>query len=200
MAENYNILMDREISQLRGRPKLLLHSCCGPCSSWVLSVLHEHFDLSLVYYNPNIYPRAEYDVRLQSQKNLITGMFSQEEIALIPTEYDYNEFLAVSGGLESEPEGGGRCDACFKLRLEGTAMKAKDAGFDYFTTTLTVSPHKNTQLINAIGIKLGEKYGVKYLLSDFKKRDGYRKSIELSKKYGLYRQNYCGCEFSLLNG
>lgn len=199
MAENYNILMEKEISTLSGRPELLLHSCCGPCSSWVLGVLHEHFDLSLLYYNPNIYPNTEYDIRLKSQKELINGMFRQGEITLIPTEYNYREFLSVSGGLESEPEGGARCDRCFALRLEETAKQAKERGFDFFTTTLTVSPHKNAQIINATGLKLGEKYGVKYLVSDFKKRDGYRNSIELSKKYELYRQNYCGCEFSLLN-
>lgn len=199
MAENYNILMEKELSALSGRPRLLLHSCCGPCSSWVLTVLQDYFSLSVIYINPNIFPIEEYNIRLENQKKLLKNMPSGGEIELLPAEYDHNSFLEAAAGFEEEPEGAARCGKCFRLRLEETARLASRGGFDYFATTLTVSPHKNASLINSIGQSAGERHAVKYLRSDFKKRDGYRNSIILSEKYGLHRQNYCGCEFSRNN-
>ncbi len=193
MKINYQNQLDALITGLTDRPKLLLHSCCGPCSSYVTEYLTRYFDLTVLYFNPNIDPSAEYLRRLDTQKSLLdaTGW-----AALIPGEYDHHRFLEAIRGLESQPEGGARCAVCFRLRLEETARLAKAMGFPIFGTTLTVSPHKNAPLINEIGQEIAGKYGVVWLPSDFKKREGYKRSIQLSKEYALYRQDYCGCEFS----
>ena len=191
---DYNALMKQEISGLCGKPKLLLHSCCGPCSSSVLQKICEYFDVCVLFYNPNIYPLEEYNKRKQEQIKLLKSL----NINLMDVEYDENNFLNNIVGLENEKEGGARCNKCFLIRLEKTAMLAKNNGFDYFCTTLTVSPHKNATIINTIGKALEEKYCIKFLPSDFKKENGYLNSIILSKEYNLYRQNYCGCKFSLV--
>ncbi|NCB51297.1 MAG: epoxyqueuosine reductase QueH [Clostridia bacterium] len=192
---NFQIETDKVLISVKGgeKPSLLLQSCCGPCSSYVLEYLTEHFDVTLLYYNPNIQPREEYDLRLFNQLKLLEA-FPQAE--LLPCGYDSEAFDEAVRGLEAEPEGGARCTACFRLRLSYTARTAAEQGFDFFCTTLTVSPHKDANRINAMGRELGEKYGVRWLPSDFKKRDGYKRSIELSAQHGLYRQDYCGCLFS----
>ena len=188
---NYqNKLLDL-IKSLDYKPKLLLHSCCGPCSTTVLSILKDYFEITVFYYNPNIEPIEEYEKRKNEQIRLC-NIFN---IKVLDCDYDNASFRRAVEGLEQEKEGGARCSVCYKLRLEKTAQMAKELDFEYFTTTLTVSPYKNSQKINAIGAFLEQNYGVKYLYSDFKKNDGYKKSIDLSRKYNLYRQNYCGCEF-----
>ncbi len=193
MKTDYQKELDLLISSLKNKPKLLLHSCCGPCSSYVLMYLSKHFEITLFYYNPNIFPPEEYEKRLFNQKKVIekTGYAT-----LMPSEYDHGEFLAAAKGLEKEREGGKRCTECFKIRLQKTAKAATEGGFDYFATTLSVSPHKNAALLGKLGEEIGREYGVKHLPSDFKKREGYKRSIELSKELELYRQDYCGCEFS----
>ncbi len=187
--------MEDIISKLDFKPKLLIHACCGICSSSVLERLNDYFDITVLYYNPNTYPFDEYIKRFDTLKELIDKM--ELSIEVMETGYDSERFYSVSEGLEDEREGGLRCAECFRLRLEKTAMIAKEKGFDYFCTTLSVSPHKNSALINKIGAELEEEYGVKFLYSDFKKREGFKRSNDLSRKYNLYRQNYCGCEFSL---
>lgn len=195
MKRNYQIEMEEEIARLCGRrPKLLLQSCCGPCSSAVLERLNEAFQLTVYYYNPNIEPEEEYLHRLSEQKRLLTLLPFPAEF--LPCEWENERFRAFAEGMENVPEGGERCHACFALRLEKTAQAAKEGGFEYFTTTLSVSPHKDTEAVNRIGLAAGEKYGVKYLIADFKKKNGYLRSLQLSKEYGLYRQDYCGCLFS----
>ena len=189
---NYQNKLLELINSLDYRPKLFLHSCCGPCSTTVITMLKEYFDITVFYYNPNIEPREEYEKRKSEQIRLIKE-FDSEFVKFLDCDYANEEFRSVAKGLEEEKEGGARCSVCFKLRLEKTALKAKKLGFEYFGTTLTVSPYKNSKVINAIGAMLEDNFGVKYLYSDFKKNDGYKKSIELSKKYDLYRQNYCGC-------
>ena len=193
MKRNYQLELDRITASLSGRPRLLLHSCCGPCSSYVLEYLTRYFEVFLSYYNPNIQPRAEYDLRLENQLKVLERI---PGVTLVPCGYDGGAYDEAVRGLEDEPEGGARCTECFKLRLDFAAREAKRLGCDYFATTLTVSPHKDAQRINAIGEDLAGKYGVKWLPGDFKKRDGYKRSIELSREFGLYRQNYCGCLFS----
>jgi len=193
---NYYKEMEAALQRLEGHPRLLLHSCCGPCSSAVLELLTAHFDLTLFYYNPNIYPEAEYALRLATQKKLLTAMFPEGNVKMTASEYRPADFDAAIRGLESEPEGGARCGKCFALRLEETAKAAVSGGFAYFTTTLTVSPHKNADVINELGLALGGQYGVPFLPSDFKKRDGYRRSVALANEYALYRQSYCGCRYS----
>lgn len=190
--ENYQKKLDEIIKMLEGRPKLALHSCCGPCSSYVLEYLKEYFDITLFYYNPNIYPAEEYDHRLREQLRLCDIL----QIPAIACEYRPEIFFDAVKGLEEEPEGGARCAKCFALRLEYTASLAKQKGFLLFTTTLTVSPHKNAQVINQIGEAIAQKHGICWLPSDFKKKNGYLRSIQLSQQFGLYRQNYCGCKFS----
>lgn len=192
---NFQIETDKMIRAMKGdeKPRLLLQSCCGPCSSYVLEYLTKHFDVTLLYYNPNIQPREEYDLRLQSQFKLLEAF---PQVLFMPCEYDGGAFDESVRGLEAEPEGGARCTACFQLRLSRTARLAAENGFGYFCTTLTVSPHKDARRINALGEALGEEYGVRWLPSDFKKRDGYKRSIELAAEHGLYRQDYCGCLFS----
>lgn len=190
--------MQKEIEYtktLPQKPTLLLHACCAPCSSAVLEVLVEHFDITIFFYNPNISPKSEFDYRLEELHRLLVEM-NLTEINIISPDYDESEFLNIAKGQETLPEGGARCKDCYRLRLEKTAEHAKKGGFDYFTTTLSVSPYKNAQALNEIGGALGEEYGVKYLLSDFKKGDGYKRSCQLSREYNLYRQNYCGCVFS----
>lgn len=177
-------------------PSLLLHACCAPCSSACLEYLNENFDITVFYYNPNISPKSEFEKRLGEEKRLVSEMPLCKNVNVIEGEYNYNDFLEAIKGLEGAPEGGERCFKCYRLRLEKTAELAKEQGFDYFCTTLSISPLKNSQRINEIGAEIAEKYGVKWLPSDFKKKEGYKRSIELSKQYGLYRQNFCGCVFS----
>ena len=185
------------IESLNGTvPTLLLHSCCAPCSSYTLEYLSRYFSITVFYFNPNISPKAEFDKRFAEQKRLIETLPSENKISLICGDYNYDEFLNIARGYESVPEGGERCFRCYRMRLEKTAELAKQNGFDYFCTTLSISPLKNSQKINEIGFNVAEKYGVKWLPSDFKKREGYKRSIELSREYDLYRQNFCGCVFS----
>ena len=198
MKQNYQKQMDAVVASLpQGeRPRLLLQSCCGPCSSYVLEALTPYFCVTVLYYNPNIQPREEYDLRLENQRKIIAALPTPSAVDILECDYDGEKFDAAVKGLESEPEGGARCSVCFRLRLEETAKRAKELGFDWFCTTLTVSPHKDAERLNQIGKALGERYGVPFLPSDFKKRDGYKRSIQLSKEYDLYRQDYCGCLFS----
>jgi len=187
---NYQIELEKIINNLDGKKKLLLHSCCAPCSSYCITYLKDYFDITILYYNPNIEPYEEYNKRKNEQKKLC-DLFG---INVMDCDYDNDLFHDTVKGLECEPEGGKRCFKCYELRLEKTASLAK--GYDFFGTTLTISPLKNSRKINEIGLILEEKYGIKYLLSDFKKKEGYKKSILLSKEYNLYRQNYCGCVYS----
>jgi predicted adenine nucleotide alpha hydrolase (AANH) superfamily ATPase len=197
---NYQRELDcalNRISSTGKTPRLLLHSCCGPCSSYVLEYLSKYFSITVLYYNPNIYPRGEFDQRAAVQRSLLERMKFANPVELMVSDYRPGEFDEAARGFEAEPEGGKRCLKCFELRLEAAARLAKERNFDYFTTTLSVSPHKDAQALNEIGKKLSEEYGVPYLFSDFKKREGYKRSIELSELYGLYRQDYCGCKYSI---
>ncbi len=195
---NYQLELDNIINKLEGRPRLLLHSCCGPCSSYVLEYLTEYFDITVLYYNPCIAPTSEYEHRKAVQKALIAKMNEEgKSISFCECDYNHNLFLEIVNGFETEREGGERCHKCYRQRLEYTGKVARDGNYDYFTTTLTVSPYKNASVLNELGLEISRNYGVPYLLSDFKKRDGYKRSIELSKVYSLYRQDYCGCEFSI---
>ena len=193
MKENYQKELDAVVARLTDKPRLLLQSCCGPCSTYVLSYLKQYFDITLLYYNPNIQPRAEYDLRLENQRKVLAAM---PEVHILECAYDGEAYNAAVRGLEGEPEGGARCTVCFRLRLEETARLAAEGKFDYFCTTLTVSPHKDAARINTIGRALGEQYGVAWLPSDFKKREGYKQSITLYRELDLYRQDYCGCLYS----
>lgn len=196
---NYQKELDKVLENINGIfPKLLLHVCCAPCSSYVLEYLSNYFDITVLYYNPNISPYDEYKKRLNEEIRLINEM-NKKNIKILECDYDNNIFEETVKGLEQVPEGGIRCYKCYQLRLEKTATIAKENDFDYFTTTLTISPLKNSQVLNKIGRELEEKYNVKYLYSDFKKKEGYKTSIILSKKYNLYRQNYCGCKYSKQN-
>lgn len=177
-------------------PSLLLHSCCAPCSSYVLEYLSQYFRITVFYYNPNITDQQEYDLRVQEQERLIRELPARYPIRFVAGAYEPSSFYQVVKGLEKEPEGGARCEKCFVLRLEETAQLAKAEGYDYFTTTLTISPLKNAPLLNEIGEALAEQYQVAFLNSDFKKKNGYKRSTELSAQYGLYRQDYCGCIYS----
>jgi predicted adenine nucleotide alpha hydrolase (AANH) superfamily ATPase len=182
------------------RPRLLLHSCCGPCSSYVLEYLSKHFAVTVFYYNPNIWPEAEFHKRAEVQRTLVSRLNPDDPAELVVADYRPEEFVNIATGLETEPEGGKRCRRCFALRLEEAARYAGEHAFDYFTTTLSVSPHKDAAVLNELGGTLAEKYGVPFLFADFKKRGGYKRSIELSGQYGLYRQNYCGCRYSYHDG
>lgn len=177
-------------------PTLLLHSCCAPCSSYVLEYLSNYFAITVFYYNPNIYPETEYALRVEEQKKLIEQLPAKYPISFIEGHFDPKEFYQAVKELEHIPEGGERCHACFSLRLRETAMLAARQQFDYFTTTLTISPLKNAPKLNEIGEALAAEYGIRWLPSDFKKKNGYKRSTELSAEYGLYRQDYCGCVFS----
>lgn len=178
---------------------LLLHSCCGPCSSAVLERLVADYNVTVLYYNPCIHPQSEYIKRKETQLEVIKKLNekSDSKILFLDCDYDPESYFEKVKGLENEKEGGARCEVCFKQRLEMTARLAKENGFDLFTTTLTVSPHKNAELINEIGEKFAKEFGVEFLYSNFKKQNGYLRSIELSKEMGLYRQNYCGCAYSI---
>jgi len=178
-------------------PSLLLHSCCGPCSSYVLEYLAAFFHITLLYYNPNILPAAEYHKRLDTQKQLLRLLPAANPIVLLEGDYAPEEFLCAVKGLENEPEGGARCEVCFRLRLGESAKIAKARGCDYFGTTLSVSPHKNAQLLAEIAAQLSAEYGVKALPADFKKRGGCQRSVLLAGQFGLYRQDFCGCPFSM---
>ena len=177
-------------------PSLLLHSCCAPCSSYCLEYLSQYFKITVLYYNPNLFPAGEYERRVSEQKKLVSALPAKYPVTLVEMKGEPEEFYSAVKGLEHIREGGERCFACFKLRLERAARYAKENGFDFFTTTLTISPLKNAQKLNEIGEAAGVKFGVRHLPSDFKKKDGYKRSVELSKVYGLYRQDYCGCVFS----
>lgn len=193
---NFDLKYRQIIEREKGKkPTLLLHSCCAPCSSAVLERVVEHFEVTVFYYNPCITESEEYYVRLGEQKRFLKEAYG-DKIPLIEGRYISKEFFFLTEGHEKDPEGGARCTLCFNDRLGETARTAKEGGFDYFCTTLTVSPHKNTELINAIGEKLSAEVGVRWLYSDFKKGNGFKRSIELSNEYGLYRQSYCGCLFS----
>ncbi len=199
---NYALETDRILldENTKGK-KLLLHSCCAPCSSYVLLMLRQNFEITVFYYNPNITDAVEYHKRVAEQQRLITVLNCENiedayPIKFIEGTYEPERFFTMARGLECVPEGGARCKKCFELRLRETADLARRLQFDYFTTTLTISPLKNAQVLNELGRQLSEEYQVSYLFSDFKKRDGYKQSIQLSQKYDLYRQNFCGCEFS----
>ncbi len=179
-----------------GTRTLLLHSCCAPCSSYCLEYLSPYFEITDMFYNPNIYPEEEYVKRERELERLIGNMPLENPVHFLPLPYDSDEFFKAVKGLEDFGEGSERCKACFKLRLERAAKYAAENGFDYFTTTLSISPYKNAQVLYDISKELSEKYGVKFLPSDFKKKNGYKRSIELSRDYELYRQDYCGCFFS----
>ncbi len=192
---NYDKKLEEIINTLEYKPKLLLHSCCGPCSSYVITYLCKYFDITILYYNPNIEPKEEYEMRKNEQKRLIKEM-NLPNLHMLDIDYDNDTYREYVKGYEKDIEGGERCHLCYRLRLEKTCIKAKEEDYEYFGTTLTVSPYKNAQILNKIGENLANKYKIKWLYSDFKKKDGYKKSIELSHQYNLYRQNYCGCLFS----
>ncbi len=196
---NYQKELEKLIADIQKEgkvPKLLLHSCCAPCSSYVLEYLTDYFDITVFYYNPNIFPENEYTKRILEQQMLIQEMKVKHSVSFLAGSYEKERFYEIAKGLEHLKEGGERCFKCYELRLLEAARIAKEGGFDYFTTTLSISPMKNAEKLNEIGKVAGQRYGVSYLQSDFKKRNGYKRSIELSKEYGLYRQDYCGCEFS----
>lgn len=193
MNENYANKLKEIIDKLDYKPRLLLHSCCAPCSSYVITYLYDYFDITILYYNPNIHPYEEYKKRKDEQIRLISNF---KGVKIIDCDYDNDIYNELIKGLENEPERGSRCTKCFYLRLDKTGEIAKKNNFEYFGTTLTVSPYKNAKLLNEIGEDISKKYDIKWLYSDFKKNDGYKKSIELSKKYDLYRQDYCGCIYS----
>ena len=198
---NYRLLMERELAliQSAGRtPRLLLHVCCAPCASGCLEELCAVFDVTCFYYNPNIFPKEEYDRRADELARLARVMPLRLPPRVETGDYDRERFEALAQGMEALPEGGERCMRCYRLRLSETANKARAGAYDYFTTTLSVSPYKNAAKLNEIGGELAEAYGVKWLFSDFKKNNGYLRSIQNSREYGLYRQNYCGCVYSRL--
>lgn len=192
---NYQLEMEKVLRTLDGtRPKLLLHACCAPCSSATLERLAAHFDITILYYNPNIYPPEEYHRRETELERFVEEAGYHYPVVELP--YDPQEFYTAVQGLEQEPERGSRCTVCYRLRMRRAAQYARENGFDWFTTTLSISPHKDAKRINAIGQELEAEFGVKHLPSDFKKHNGYLRSLQLSEEYGLYRQDYCGCEFS----
>lgn len=198
-SRNYAKELERLIQKLQqeGRvPRLLLHACCAPCSSAVLEYLSQYFAITLLYYNPNIAPLEEYKKREAELRRLVSQMKFTHPVELLPCQYDGQAFVQAARGLEGEPEGGKRCEACFRLRLRYAAQEAARLRFDYYTTTLSISPMKNAPLLNQLGEEIGREFGVAHLPSDFKKKDGYKRSVQLSKEYDLYRQDYCGCAFS----
>lgn len=195
---NYDKLMEEQMSSIKEGSTLLLHACCAPCSSACLERLSNFFKITIIYYNPNITEEKEYLKRLEELKNFIQKIKVKYPINIIDTRYDPKEFFEISKGLEKEKERGKRCYKCYELRLEETAKVAKKNNFDFFATTLTLSPYKKTDWLNEIGENLSNKYQTSYLYSDFKKKNGYKRSIELSKEYNLYRQDYCGCIYSKL--
>ena len=197
---NYQKELDRVLEGLEREaavPRLLLHSCCAPCSSYVLEYLSRYFEITVLYYNPNIYPPEEFGKRLKEQQKLLADMEFVHPVRLVEGRFEPEVFYQAAKGLEQEPEGGKRCEACYELRLREAAREAAADGFDWFATTLSISPLKSAQKLMEIGERLGREYGVPYLPSDFKKKNGYKRSVELSAQYGLYRQNYCGCVYSI---
>ena len=199
MNINYHKLCLEEINKLKEPKNILLHSCCAPCSSYVITFLSNYFNLTILYYNPNIQPKEEYEKRKKEQIKLITSLNTKNKLDYLDCDYDNEIYNELIKGYENCIEGGNRCHICFNLRLEKTALLAKKHNYDYFCSTLTVSPHKNSKLINEIASKISEKYNIKWLYSDFKKNEGFKQSIELSKKYNLYRQDYCGCIYSKIS-
>lgn len=196
---NYQLILDNIIENITKKnllPRLLMHSCCAPCSSYCLSYLAEYFSITVLYYNPNISPAEEYYKRIKEQQRLIKELPAKNTISFVEGAYEPLKFFQMAEGMEDMEEGGERCFKCYEMRQRMAAEYARLHGFDYFTTTLSVSPHKNAQKLNETGLKLEKEYGVKYLVSDFKKKGGYQKSIQYSREYNLYRQNYCGCIFS----
>ena len=197
---NYQKELDRVLEGLEREaavPRLLLHSCCAPCSSYVLEYLSRYFEITVLYYNPNIYPPEEFGRRLKEQQKLLADMEFVHPVQLVEGRFEPEVFYQAAKGLEQEPEGGKRCEACYELRLREAAREAAAGGYDWFATTLSISPLKSAQKLMEIGERLGREYGVPYLPSDFKKKNGYKRSVELSAQYGLYRQNYCGCVYSI---
>ena len=198
-SRNYAKELERLIQKLQQEgkvPRLLLHACCAPCSSAVLEYLSQYFAITLLYYNPNIAPLEEDQKREAELRRLVSQMKFTHPVELLPCQYDGQAFVQAARGLEGEPEGGKRCEACFRLRLRYAAQEAARLRFDYYTTTLSISPMKNAPLLNQLGEEIGREFGVAHLPSDFKKKDGYKRSVQLSKEYDLYRQDYCGCAFS----
>jgi len=196
---NYQKELDKLINELEkeGRvPSLLLHSCCGPCSSYCIEYLSQFFYVTVFYYNPNIYPDDEYYHRVKEQQRFINAFPTKYPVEFIEGDYDKESFYEIAKGLEHEPEKGRRCHKCYDLRLRRTAQVAKEKSFDFFTTTLTISPMKDSQVLNEIGDRIGQELGVSWLVSDFKKKEGYKRSTELSKEFDMYRQDYCGCVYS----
>ncbi len=196
---NYQVVMEQLIKEncIDGKvPKLLLHSCCGPCSTYCISVLAKYFDVTVFYYNPNIYPPDEYTMRAAEQQRFIEQFPVEHPVSFVEGVYDTGSFYEMAKGLEDVPEGGERCFKCYELRLRESAKYASEHGFDFFTTTLSISPLKNAAKLNEIGGMLEREYNIKYLYSDFKKKEGYKKSTEISREYDMYRQYYCGCVYS----
>lgn len=199
MKINYQAELEKIIAKNQSDgviPTLFLHSCCAPCSSYVLEYLSQYFKITVFYYNPNIYPDEEYFKRVKEQKEFIERFPAKNKIDFVEGNFDKDRFYAMAKGKENIREGGERCFACYELRLRESAEYALKGNFDYFTTTLSISPLKNAEKLNQIGLSLEKEYGVKYLVSDFKKKDGYKRSVEISRQYGMYRQDYCGCVFS----
>ncbi len=197
--KNYGLMLEAQLKKIEGEgrlPRLLLHACCAPCSSYVLEYLSKYFDITLYFYNPNISPCEENDFRARELERLTREMPLCRVPKVIVAPYEPDVFLGAVKGMEELPEGGARCAICYRLRLEKTAEEAKNGGYDYFCTTLSISPYKRADWLNAIGGELEKKYGVRYLYSDFKKKNGYKRSCELSREHDLYRQDWCGCEFS----
>ncbi len=192
---NYDLEMTHQIDALKKKEKLLLHACCAPCSSAVLERISKYFDITILYYNPNITEEKEYNKRLEEIKTFVKKL-NLDNVTVLPGRYNPEEFFDIATGLEEEKERGKRCFKCYKLRLEETARQAEKLGFTYFTTTLSISPYKNSKWLNEIGEELNKVYNSTYLYADFKKKNGYKRSIELSKKFNLYRQDYCGCIYS----
>ena len=195
---NYQIIMEKIIKEncTDRTPKLLLHSCCGPCSTFCIESLAKYFEVTVFYYNPNIFPEEEYHMRVNEQKRFIEEFPTVNPVHFVEWKYDTENFYNMAKGLEKEKEGGKRCFKCYEMRLNESAKYAADNGFDFVTTTLSISPLKNSSKLNEIGERVSKEYGVSYLFSDFKKKDGYKKSTEISKEYGMYRQYYCGCVYS----
>ena len=194
---NYQLKLDEILKENKDKtPTLLLHSCCAPCSSYVLEYLTNYFYITILFYNPNITSKEEYDKRFNELKRLVEELPHSNKIEIINCRYEPKEFVNIAKGLEMAPEGGERCFKCYRLRLEEAAKYAKENNYDFFTTTLSISPHKNANKLNEIGEELSKTYEINYLYSDFKKKGGYQRSIELSKKYDLYRQDFCGCIYS----
>lgn len=193
---NYQKRLDKLLESIEGTPTLLLHSCCAPCSSYCIEYLSQYFRITLLYYNPNISPAEEFAKRAAELERLVREMPLENPVEVVIDRYDPAEFLNAVKGLENIPEGGERCFKCYRLRLERAAQYAAEGGFDYFCSTLSISPRKNCAELNDIGEELSVIYSVKHLPNDFKKRNGFKRSVELSEQYGLYRQDYCGCAFS----